>query len=342
MKLIERARGLARRNHPLKNKVVVITGASSGLGRETALQLAERGCRLVLAARRDDALEEVAEHCRNRGGEALVVPADVTSEESLDQLIRSTLEQWGTIDVWINNAGVTTFAHLDQGEFAEHRRVIETNLFGAMLGARLVLPVFRRQRHGTLINVSSVLGKIGQPFAPSYAISKFGLRGLSEVLRVEVADELGIHVCTVLPYAIDTPHFQVGANEIERETFAMPPMQSPEKVACAIVGLIVRPRREILVPRSLALGLALHWLMPRPIERLLLHALRNFHLGGTQPRTEGAVFEPPREKAAIHGRRPPKLGAGELLAWAARELVRIEVDTARQRVERWRSVHATP
>src|SRR5690606_38778192 len=100
------------------------------------------------------------------------------------------------------------FALLEEASFEEHRRVIETNLFGAMLAARAVLPVFRAQGSGVMVNVGSVLSQVGQPFVPSYTISKFGLRGLSEVLRVELADEPAIQVCTLLPYAVDTPHFQ--------------------------------------------------------------------------------------------------------------------------------------
>lgn len=325
----------------LRDKVVVITGASSGLGREAALQLAERGCRLVLAARRAGELEDTAGECRELGGDAFAVETDVTREEEVERLAEAALRRWGRIDVWLNNAGVTLFARLEEGAFEDHRRVIETNLDGAILGARAVLPIFRRQGWGTLINVGSVLSKIGHPFVPAYAISKFGLRGLSEALRAEMADYPDVHVCTILPYAIDTPHFEAGGNLIGREARAMPPVQSPEKVARAIVGLIERPRRELHVPRAVVLGLALHWMFPRTTERLLLHALRKFHFGAAEPRSEGNLFAPAAGEGTVHGERPPRLGAAAFVAWAARELVRIEVQAARRRVQRWRAPAVT-
>lgn len=326
----------------LREKVVVITGASSGLGREAASQLAGRGCRVVLAARRVDELEETARACRERGGAALVVETDVTREDSVERLVEAALRRWRGIDVWVNNAGVTLFARIEEGEFADHRRVIETNLDGAILCARAVVPIFRRQRRGTLINVGSVLSKVGQPFVAAYVISKFGLRGLSEALRVELADYPDIHVCTIFPYAIDTPHFESAANLVGRQARAMPPMQSPEKVARALVGLIERPRRERHVPRAIVLGLALRSMFPRTSERLLLHALRAFHFGAPEPRTDGNLFEPAPEEGAVHGERPPKLSTPAFAAWTARELVRLEVEAARHRVQRWRGTAMTP
>src|SRR6185369_3057667 len=221
----------------LAKKIVVVTGASGGLGRETAVQFAALGCRVVVAARRRESLEETAQMCRRAGEDALVHVADVTSEADIEALVAATIARWGRIDVWVNNAGVTLFALLEQGPFEMHRRVIETNLYGPMYAARAVVPRFRRQRSGVMINVGSILSKVGQPAVPSYVISKFALRGLSEALRMEIADDPDIHVCTILPYAIDTPHFQSGANELGVAAFAMPPLQKPEKVAREIVKL---------------------------------------------------------------------------------------------------------
>lgn len=310
----------------VRDRVVVITGASSGLGRALALELASRGARLVLAARNEDALEEVARSCRGAGATALVIPTDVTREADVERLVARTVERCGSLDVFINNAGVTLYAPLEDGSFDEHRRVIETNLLGAMACARAVVRVFRRQHRGTLINVGSVLSEIGQAFVPSYTISKFGVHGLSEALRVELADEPDIHVCTAMPYAIDTPHFQVAANRIGRTPRAMPPLQSPEKVARAIVALAERPRRRRFIPRSIALGLAFHALVPRTAERLLLDALRRWHLGDRPERLgSGNLYAPIVKDAKVHGDRPPQLGTPRLLAWVAGRLVRNQV-----------------
>jgi NAD(P)-dependent dehydrogenase (short-subunit alcohol dehydrogenase family) len=319
-------------------RVVVVTGASSGLGRAIAIEFARRGCALVLGARRIDALDETARQCRAAGGDAIAVATDVTREQEVVALAAAALAAWGRIDVWVNNAGVTLYALLEDAPFEQHQRVIETNLLGPMLGARAVVPVFRRQHRGVLINIGSVLSKIGQAFVPSYSISKFGLHGLSEALRVELADEPDIHVCTVFPYAIDTPHFEAAANRIGRVPRALPPMISPERVARSVAQLADHPRNRIYVPRMIVLGLALHALLPRTLERLLLDALRTWHLSD-QPElvTTGNLFAPGPTPATTHGHRPPLLGAGRLLGWLAGRFVRIELDAASRAVQRART-----
>lgn len=300
---------------------MVVTGASSGIGRATALLFARHGCRLVLAARRAGLLVDLSKECREAGGDALVVPTDVTRESDVDGLRDAALAEWNRIDVWVNNAGTTLFAALDEGDFTLHRRVIETNLVGAVYGARVVLPVFRRQRAGVLINVSSVLGSIGQTFVPAYAISKFGVRGLSEAVRADVADEPKIGVCTVLPYAVETPHFASGGNLIGRRAHPMSPAISPERVAHAIVSLARRPRRQVYIPRFAPIGVALHSIWPRTTEKLLRHALIRFHFGAPQPNTDGNLFAPIADSGPIRGDRRPLIGAAGLALWAARELL---------------------
>lgn len=317
-------------------RVVVITGASSGVGRACARAFGRRGDCVAVLARNREALDAAADEVRAAGGEAEVCVVDVSDHDAVEAAAAAVVARWGRIDVWVNNAGVTLFAPLTEGPFEAHRRVIETNVYGAMFGARVVIPVFRRQKHGVLINVGSVLSKIGQPFVPSYVISKFAVRGMSEALRAEVADEPGIHVCSILPYAIDTPHFQAGANELGRKAYAMPPVQSPERVARAIVELAARPRRERHVPRVAVLGYALHWLAPRTTERLLLRALRAFHFGREeQPHTPGNLYDPSREEGTLHGARPPQVSTPMFAAWVARELVKIEAQAARRRVQHW-------
>lgn len=308
----------------LRDKVIVITGASGGLGRTAAAQFAACGCSVVLAARRREELEEVARCCREAGGRALVVVTDVTREQDVTALAEAALAEWGRIDVWVNNAGVTLFGLLTQAPFAQHQRVLETNLYGAIFAARAVVPIFKRQRRGVLINVGSILSKVGQAFVPSYVISKFALRGLTEALRIELADEPDIHVCSIFPYATITQHFESGVSEVGRPARAMPPAQPPEKVARAIVQLARRPRHERHVPRIARLGLALHALFPNTTERLLLHALREFHfVDAAAPRSEGNLYRPSRRKAAVRGVRPPLLGRAGVAVWSVRELWKI-------------------
>ena len=311
---------MSARDADLTGKVVVITGASSGIGRASALAFADAGCRVVLAARRTHALEQTADLCRLRGGLAHVVSTDVTVDADLEHLRDEALARWGRIDVWVNNAGTTFFARLDEGDLAAHRRVIDTNLIAPLIATRLVLPVFRRQGVGTFINIGSVLSQVGQTFVPAYVISKFGLRGLSEAVRADVADTPGIQVSTVLPYAVDTPHFQDAANATGKQARAMQPVQEPERVARAIVDIARRPRRHRYVPRYVVAGLALHWLWPQATERLLRQALKTFHLVGSQPVTQGNLFSPGETGGSVHGERRPVIGRTLFAVWVASEL----------------------
>jgi short-subunit dehydrogenase len=303
-----------------------VTGASSGIGRATALEFASRGDLVVLAARREEPLREVAEECRQAGGSAIFVPTDVTREEEVNHLLKAALDAGGRVDVWINNAGITLFSLLEKGSFEEHRRVIETNLFGPLLGARAVVPVFRKQGRGVLLNVGSILSKIGQPAVPSYVISKFALRGLSEALRTR-----DIHVCTVFPYAVNTQHFETGGNEFGRAIDAMPLVQDPRDVAHAIVRLAERPRRELHVPRYAALGLAAHRVFPRTVERLLARSVWRFHVSDRpEPKRLGNLYSPTSHDAKVEGSRPPTVSRARFTRWTLRELLRMEADSARR------------
>lgn len=321
---------MRRRIAPLRHQVVVVTGASSGIGRQTSVAFAREGCRVVVAARREPALVETVNACRAAGGEAMAIVTDVTRESEVRALASSSIETWGAIDIWINNAGTTLFSHLAEGEFELHRQVLETNLIGAMHCARAVIPIFQAQHAGILINLGSVLSKVGQAFVPSYVISKFGVRGLTEALRAEVADEPNIHICTIFPYAVDTPHFQTGGNVVGQKAHAMPPTQSPERVAEAIVGLAKRPRRELHVPHYITVGLALHLLFPRTTERLLLHALHAFHLGADQSPTSGNLFTKTKEPGAVHGRRKPLTSNWRFALWAIGDLMKMVTSSVRR------------
>jgi short-subunit dehydrogenase len=313
--------------------VAVITGASSGLGRAAAVELARRGYAVALAARREADLAETARLCREEGGRAAHWVTDVTVEGDVRRLSKAVVAEFGGIDVWVNNAGVTLFAPLEEAPFEEHRRVIETNLFGAMHGARAVVPIFRAQGSGVLINVGSILSKIGHPFVPSYVISKFGLRGLSEALRVELADMRDVHVCTLFPYAIDTPHFEEGGNRVGYRPRAMQTVQSPKKVARALADLVEHPRRELHVPRVAALGLVLHALLPETVERLLLDSLARWHFDPTpESRTLGNLYQPSFGNAATTGLRPPRMSTLRFSVWAMKRLLALSVEGARVRL----------
>jgi NAD(P)-dependent dehydrogenase (short-subunit alcohol dehydrogenase family) len=251
----------------LNQAVVVITGASSGIGRAAALMFARRGCRLVLAARDESALTETADDCRRLGTEALSVPTDVRDEGSVTALAREAASRFGRIDVWVNNAGVIAYGRFEQVPSEIFRAVIDTNLMGQVHGSRAVLPYFRVQGEGVLINLASVWARVTTPDVSAYVTSKFAIRAFSECLRQELADTPGVTVSTMLPQAVDTPIFDNAANYSGRRPRPVPPLLDPHEVACGIVRCAESPAREITYRRLGRTVELLHSLLPRLYQR---------------------------------------------------------------------------
>ena len=277
------------------DSVVVITGASSGIGRATALAFAGEGASLVLAARREQPLLDAAAECESLGGRALAVPTDVTDEDAVKELARRAVEHFGRIDVWVNNAAVALFGRFEETPPDVYRKVIETDLFGYIYGARAALPHFREQGSGVLINNASMVAKLAQPYTSAYAISKHGVRALGESLRQELILDgaKDIHVCTVMPATIDTPFFQHAANYTGRAARAMPPVYPAEKVAKTIVGCAKRPKREVFVGNSARTINLQHTLAPGLTEHSYARMVDRQHLEDQPaPPNPGAAFEP--------------------------------------------------
>jgi short-subunit dehydrogenase len=230
----------------VKNPVVVITGASSGIGRATALRFAGKGARLLLAARGADALEEIAGECRKRGAKAIAVPTDVTDAGQMEDLAARAVKEYGRLDVWVNNAAVGAFGLLTEIPPKHFQRVLDVNITGYVNGARAALPRMRAQGSGTLINVASIVAEVPLPYSAAYSITKAAVRALSVSLRSELSREgvAGVHVCSVLPATIDTPFYQHAANYTGRRPRAMPPVYTAERVAKAVARLADHPRRE--------------------------------------------------------------------------------------------------
>ncbi|WP_411375417.1 SDR family oxidoreductase [Arthrobacter sp. MPF02] len=253
----------------VKNSVIVITGASSGIGRATALRCADKGARLVLAARGGKALEAVARECRKRGAKAIAVVTDVTEPAMVDDLAARAVAEFGRLDVWVNNAAVAAFGRLTEIPPADFQRVLDVNISGYVNGARAALSRFAGQGTGVLVNVASVVGETPLPYNAAYSMSKAAVRSLSVSLRSELALEgvSGVKVCTVLPATIDTPFYQHAANYSGRRLAAMPPVYTAERVAKAIVHVIARPRRETVVGGLAGRLLVLqHKVTPKRVE----------------------------------------------------------------------------
>jgi short-subunit dehydrogenase len=305
-----------------ESAITVITGASSGIGRATALALSRRGAKLVLVSRQQQALDELAAECKTLGGMAIAVAADVADEEAVSEVARRAVAEFGRLDVWINNAAVTLYGELDKVPSADFTRVIQTNLFGYVNGARAALHYFRGQKSGTLINVASIVGKGGQAWADAYVISKFGVFGISAALRQNLIDLPGINVVTVIPPSVDTPLFQHGGNFTGKAARAIWPACPPEKVAAAIIGAIEKPRREVIVGAQAWIGVTTSRFFPALFEMAAARVTMTRHFSDvSQPPTHGNIFEPdPDWNTVSGGWRKYRGTLGSWLRSAARTL----------------------
>jgi short-subunit dehydrogenase len=235
---------------PLEQAVVVITGASSGIGRAAALRMARRGTTLALCARSEQPLAELADECEQVGAAVLYQALDVGDEDAVERFAAQTVERFGRIDVWVNNAGTMAYGSFAEVPSEVFRKVIETNLMGQVHGARAALRRFRDQGQGVLINMSSVWGRVSTPQVTPYIVSKNAVRAFSECLRGEFADEPDIHVATMVPQAVDTPIFDHAGNYSGHQVRPIPPILDPEEVASGIELCAKSPKLEVNYGRA--------------------------------------------------------------------------------------------
>lgn len=235
---------MQKNQRSISEKVVVITGASSGAGRAMALELAKRGATLVLAARREEALTEVAADCAAFGSTTAIQVCDVKEMLSIHQLAKTAVEKFGRIDAWINNAGVLAAGAVDEIPAEVNEDVIRTNLLGYIHGAQAVLPIFKSQGYGTLVNNISVGAWIATPYMAAYCASKFGLRGFFEALKGELHAYPDIHICDLYPGFLDTPGMQHAANYTGKHIKPAPPVYDPRRVARAVVSVLEKPQAK--------------------------------------------------------------------------------------------------
>jgi short-subunit dehydrogenase len=292
--------------HEVNGRVVVITGASSGIGRATALRFAQAGDTLVLAARRKKLLNDVVDECEELGATALSVDTDVSDDGSVERLASTAIKRFGRIDVWINDAGVGAVGKFDEIPAEEHRRLIDINLNGTINGSHVALRQFRNQDSGILINLSSVLGKVTQPFMSSYCASKHGVRALSASIRQELwlDGKEDIHVCTVFPQSIDTPFFQNEANYSGYKVKPAPPIETPEKAAEVIFQLADEPQDEVHVGKMGKFMATQQRLSRRLTEKQMAKMTEKKHFDRSKPQkaTSGTLWKPDKSsEGEIHG-----------------------------------------
>jgi short-subunit dehydrogenase len=258
--------GPHHKNMKLSRQVVVITGASSGIGMAVAKAFAKEGCSLLLAARRVDRLNEVAKVCRACGASCEVVEMDLQDHEQVLRCVDTAVKKYGRIDVLINNAGMGGYSLFHLQPWDTVQTTLRTNLEGTLALCHAVIPHMIRQKSGTIVNVSSVVGKRGVPLLAAYCASKFGLWGFSQALRLELQPH-GIHVCHFCPTATATEFQQVAG--METSSGSPPGLDSPDRVAAAMVKAVVKKEREHIMSPIERILIKAHLLAPSFIDWLL-------------------------------------------------------------------------
>lgn len=279
----------------LSDQVIVITGASSGIGLTTAEMAAARGAAVILAARSEVELNAAAARIRERGGRAVAVVADVSDPAQVEQIARRALVEYGRIDTWVNNAGISVYGTLEDVPLHDKRRVFDTTFWGIVHGCETAVPHLR-QRGGVLINVGSVLSDMSAPLQGIYTAAKHAVKGYTDALRMEleIADA-PILVTLIKPGPIDTPYTQHARNYMAREPKHPSPTYPPEEVAHAILRSAERPVREVVVGGVPRLQIAMQTLAPRLSELYAERAMVRGQQSDQPPYSGDSLFEPSGE-----------------------------------------------
>lgn len=268
-----------KKTYMLKGKVVLITGASSGFGEDAARLFARQGCRVVLAARRMERLETLAQEIRAEGGTAMPVRLDVIQQSQIDEMVAVVLKEYGRIDILFNNAGFGRLEWLENLDPVQDIDAqINVNLRGLIQVTRAVLPGMEDQRSGTIINMSSVAGRLAPPLSTVYAATKFGVRGFTQALRREVKP-FGIQVCAIYPGMAATEFSQHSGNSNFKRNFKTPARlrMTSEYVAQKVVSLARHPRRDLVVPWWMQPVIWLDAHLPWLVDLALSGMVRKYH-----------------------------------------------------------------
>lgn len=248
---------------PISQQVVVITGASSGIGLATAKLAAKQGAKLVLIARSGETLKKLVDQIVSAGGEAVYVVADVADREKIEAAAEEAIRRLGRIDTWINNAGVAIYGRLDEVSDADSRRLFETNFWGVVNGSLAALPHLK-VHGGALINLGSEVSEAISPLLGMYSASKHAVKGFTDALRVEVQefDNASVSITLIQPSAVNTPFPQHAKNYMDREPKLPSPLINPEQVAQAILKAAVEGGRDIKVGAMAVVNTTISKLMP--------------------------------------------------------------------------------
>ncbi len=254
-----------------EQKVAIVTGASSGIGARTAVELARRGYVIFLGARRVEKLQQVAKQCLAAGGQPRVVATDVTDRKQVEALVGRAVDEFAQVDVMVNNAGFGLHGRVHETTEEQMRRIFDVNFFGVFYGCQIVAPIMIAQRSGHIFNVSSVIGKRGSPFNGAYCATKFAVCGMSDSMRIEMKP-YGICVTTVCPALTDTEFFDSVEDGTKRKKTSfqwLRGMQDPSIVARKIVATIGKNKPELIFTAGGRFLVILAALFPRLTDAMM-------------------------------------------------------------------------
>ncbi|REC45259.1 SDR family oxidoreductase [Chryseobacterium pennipullorum] len=291
------------RKPPFFGETVVITGASSGIGKATAEAFAEQGADLVLAARNEEALNETAAICRTMGVSVLAVPTDVSVAEEVNRLVDQAIEFSGKIDYWVNNAGVLAFGKFEEIPSDVTDQIVKTNLLGYMHAAHAVLPVFKRQKRGVLLNNISIGGWMPAPYGTAYTASKYGIRGMVETLQGEVSDFPDIHICALYPGFQKSSGIEHAANYSGIKLTTPPPAFDPRKLAASIVKTAKNPVNASYPDWSAIVFKNLYELFPGTVRHISSAGMRMvMKKANKDSPSSGNIMKPSHGNTGIDGK----------------------------------------
>lgn len=287
----------------IQDQVIVVTGASSGIGLATAIAAAQRGAAVALLARSAQTLRDVVEEINAGGGRALAIPTDVGDIDAVQAAARAVATEFGRIDTWVNNAGVSIYGMLENTNLDDARRLFDTNFWGVVHGSLCALPHLRANG-GVLINVGSEVSEAVVPLQGVYAASKHAVKGFTDTLRVELENVEDANVCVVLiqPTAVDTPFPEHARNTMPREPKLPTPQIDPEQVADAILHAAEKGGRDVKVGAMARVNTATSHLFPRLADRMSAKQAQR-QQRDEAPRNPMGTLYTPGEEGRIHGSR---------------------------------------
>jgi short-subunit dehydrogenase len=286
---------------PVEEQVIVITGASSGIGLATARAAAKRGARVVLTSRNEEDLTRIAEEIEKEGGHAIAVGADVADPRAVDRVRDAAIAKFGGFDTWVNNAGISIYGKLNEIDHAESRRLFDVDFWGVVHGCRSALSHLS-ERGGAIINIGSVLSDRSIPLQGMYAASKHAVKGYTDALRMEVEmDNLPVSISLVKPAAIDTPYTQHARNHLDVAPRNPPPVYAPELVSDVILYCAENPKRDVIVGGGGKMFTLLEKIAPRLTDRVMEKTMDRAQKSDRPPRLEDSLFLAPLFEGETRG-----------------------------------------